>query len=91
MRPHHGVRALAAVLTATAITAPAAQADIDNFQASYTPAHSAPAPRPDGTDWTLVGLGTAGGIALIGAGVTGSRRVRRRQASVARIGTASGS
>jgi hypothetical protein len=92
MRPHHGVRTLAAVLTAAAITAPAAQANFGNFYAPYTPLNSAAVHHADGTtDWTLIGLSAAGGVTLLGAGATTSRRLRRRDPSVGGIRAARGS
>jgi hypothetical protein len=96
MRLHHGVRTLAAVVTtattAAAVATPAA-AYFDNT--TYPPLNafkSAPAHHPgDSTDWTLIGLGAAGGIAVVAVGVTGSRRLSRKSQSAARVTAASGS
>jgi hypothetical protein len=92
MRPHHGVRALAAVAAAAALTAPAAQAKFSNYLAPYTPHPAASAHYSGGaTDWTLIGVGAAGGVVLVGAGATTSRRSRRRDASIAGARAARGS
>ncbi len=80
MRLHRGVRMLAAVATISATLAPAAQAKFDNSTyptvgAPYVVHHTG-----GSADWTLIGLGAAGGLALIGAGAATSRRALRRTA-----------
>jgi hypothetical protein len=72
---------LAAISTAAAIAAPAAQARFDESMPDHPPSapyvvnHSG-----DGsTEWALIGLGAAGGIVLLGAG---SQRVLRRTTHV---------
>jgi hypothetical protein len=90
MRSHHGVRMLAALAAGAGITAPAAQAKFDNT--TYPPLNaqlSLPAHHPGGsTDWMLIGVGAAGGLTLLGAGATTSRR---RTAPATKVRTASGS
>jgi uncharacterized membrane protein YhiD involved in acid resistance len=81
MRQHHGLRTLAAVTTAAAIAAPAAQAKYDYqvYRQVPTPAvtqHHTGNP----TDWTLIAVGATGAIALIGAGTATSRRRTHRSA-----------
>ena len=92
MRLQRGVSTFAAVATAAAIAAPAGQAKFDNT--TYPPLgtpRSIVTHHPESTDWTLIALSAAGGIALVGAGVGTSRRRGRRSVPTARARTASGS
>ncbi len=79
MRLHRGVRMLAAVATISATLAPAAEAKFDNSTypggAPYVVHHTG-----GSADGMLIGLGAAGGLALIGAGAATSRRALRRTA-----------
>jgi hypothetical protein len=85
MRSHRRLRMLAAAAVAAGTLAPAAQAKVDNgpypFIAPPAP-HAVVSHSPGSTDWTLVGCGAAGGLALLGAGMAGSRR---RKAPAGRI------
>jgi hypothetical protein len=83
MRLRRGVPMLAAISTAAAIAAPAAQARFDESMPDHPPSapyvvnHSG-----DGSnEWALIGLGAAG-VALIGAGTAKSRHVLRRTGHV---------
>jgi hypothetical protein len=80
---------LAAIATTTALAAPAAQARFDESMPNHPP--SAPYVVQhrggDSADWTLIGIGAAGGIVLLGVGTARSHVVRR----TARVGAASGS
>jgi hypothetical protein len=92
MRPDRGVRMLAAVVTAAAITAPAAQASAigvmtDPGQSMVAVAHHHAA----STNWELIALSAGGTIVLLGAGVDASRGFARRQGSAGALGTTSGS
>ena len=80
---------LAAISTAAAIAAPAAQARFDESMPGQAPVAPQVVQHNGGgsTDWALIGLGAAGAIAL-GAGTVRSQHVRRR---TARVGAASGS
>lgn len=94
MRLHRGVRTLAAAASALAIAAPAAQAKFDNTTyPAYTPGQAAYLHHSGGTtDWALIGLGAAaGGAALVGVGVAGSRRRVRRGVPSGSVRAASGS
>jgi len=92
MRLNRGVRTLAAVASLAAATAPAAHAyDIGEGGSGFTPSasHAAPAhPGSSSTDWALIAVGSGGAVALIGAGVGGSRVHNRRRASTDGVGTA---
>jgi hypothetical protein len=82
MRLKHGVSLLATVATAAAISAPSAYATWPSPDGGYTatvvPAQQHPSGSPD---WELIGFGAAGGVALLGAGAIGSRRLSQRTAS----------
>ena len=79
MRMRYCARALAAALTTAAITAPVSQAQIDNYEPPMTPAPSTSAQGTGGsTDWAVIGLSAAGGVALIGGAVAVPRRLHRR-------------
>jgi heme/copper-type cytochrome/quinol oxidase subunit 1 len=82
MRLRRPVPMLVAAVSAAAIAAPAAQARFDNT--TYPPLGAPYAVHHGGssTDWTLVALGAAGGVALIGAGTATSLRATRRTAHV---------
>ena len=104
MRLHHRIRTLAAVLTAAAISAPAAygkyadagdpaqtaaghptgasQALHPNPDSQATGSTPAQHPSEGSTDWALIGVTTAGGIALIGSAAAASRRVTRRSSRI---------
>jgi hypothetical protein len=84
MRLRRGVPTLAAIATAAAIAAPAAQARFDESMPGQAPVAPQVVQHNGGgsTDWSLIGLGAAGGIALLGAGTVRSRHVRRRTAHV---------
>ncbi len=90
MRLHNGVRMLAALTATAAITASPAYAKFDN--STYPPlgpVHAGSGHAAGGsTDWALIGVGAAGGITLLGAGIATSRR---RTASVRSVRPASGS
>jgi hypothetical protein len=90
MRLGRGVPMLAWIATAAAIAPPAALARFDESMPDHPP--SAPYVvqhhRGGSTDWALIGIGAAGGIALLGAGTARSRHALRR---TGRVGAASGS
>lgn len=91
MRLHRGVPVLAAVVTlAGSAPAYAFDAGTQGGGIPQTPTALAAHHQSGSTDW-LIGVGAASGVALIGAGVAGSRRVTRRTASTRRVGAASGS
>lgn len=83
MRLRRGVSMLAAISTAAAIAAPAAQARFDESMPDHPPSapyvvhHSG----AGSSDWTLIGIGAAG-VALLGAGTVTSRRAHRRTTHV---------
>ncbi len=98
MRLHHGVLTLAAAASALTLAGPAAARNDNGPYPFVAHHHVAPqylAPRAivyhSATDWPVIGLGVAGGLAALGLGATTSRRRARRDPSVGRIGAASGS
>lgn len=84
MRLHHCVRMLAAAATLAVASAPAAQASaidgggggsegtVARVQQHIAPRHSS------STDWELIAIAGGGTVALLGAGLGGSRRRTRR-------------
>ena len=80
MRPHRGVPMLAAVFTLVGASAPAASGYIrtsvgsPSGQPAVITHHSA----GDSTD-LLVGIGAAGGLAVVGTGLTANRSRARKQ------------
>jgi len=80
MRYHNGLRVLAIAATAVAIGAPAAYAV--PIQSGGGGAIPQPAPvtaqqdQSGSTDWALIGGSAAGGLAIVAAGLTASRRVK---------------
>ncbi len=98
MRARLCVRTIAVVATAAAIGPAAAQAKFDDAVnpseggIALAPIQAPAAQHPgDSTEWLLIGLGAAGGTALVGAGATASRRRSRRRLAPSNVGTASGS
>jgi hypothetical protein len=89
MRLHRCVPMLAALVSSAGMIGPAAaQAKFDEttfppLGVPYVAHHNS-----GSTDWALIGLGAAGGIALIGVGTAGTRRAVRRTTGV---GATSGS
>jgi hypothetical protein len=81
---------LAVIATATAIAPSTALARFDESMPDHPPTapHVVQHDAGGSTDWTLIGVGAAGGIALLGAGTVKSRHMLRRTAGV---GAASGS
>jgi hypothetical protein len=84
MRLRRGVPMLAAIATTAAIAAPAAQARFDESMPNHPPSVPYVVHHSGGgsTDWALIGLGAAGGIALLGAGAARSQHVLRRTTHV---------
>ncbi len=92
MRLQRGVSTFAAIATTAALAASPAQAKFDNT--TYPPLgapRSVVTHHAGSTDWALIAVSAAGGVALAGAGVGASRRRGRRGMSTARARTASGS
>jgi hypothetical protein len=84
----HRVHMLAAVATTAALTAPAPayayRLSADGGSGQPTP--NAGQDHPGGsTDWMLIGAGTAGGLALTGAGLAAGRRRRAPSTQAAHI------
>ena len=81
MRLHNQLRIFGTAATVAAFIAPAAQAEaISNGGGGgpLTTQHVAvTGHQPASTDWTLIALATGGGIAVVGAGLGGSRLSRR--------------
>lgn len=84
MRLRRGAPMIAAIATAAAIAAPAAQARFDESMPGQAPVAPRVVQHSGGgsTDWALIGIGAAGGVALFGAGTARSRHVRRRTTHV---------
>jgi hypothetical protein len=89
MRLEHVGNVVAAALAAAAVSAPPAYARWPSPEgASPQNAASAQQRQPEGsTDWELIGLTAAGGVALLTAGVVSSRRVIRRTSSATATGS----
>ena len=82
MRLHRGVSMLGTVAALAAVSAPAASAFDNRAPAIGAPSDARPVlvqQHPAGTgDWVVIGIGAAGGIALVGVGAAGIRRGTRR-------------
>jgi hypothetical protein len=77
MRTKHGFGVLAAVASAAAIAAPAANAKFDNTTfPPLGPPRAVQQHSGGSDDWVLIALGGAGVVALAGTGVLSSRRGR---------------
>jgi hypothetical protein len=76
MRPYRGISILAAVASAAAISAPAAGAQPIGAGSGGGPivASTHQQPASSGTEWGLLGAVGAGGVLVIGAGMTVTRR-----------------
>jgi hypothetical protein len=75
MRPSRGISILAAVASAAAISAPTAGAyPIGAGSGGGPTVASTHQPASSGTEWGLVGAVGAGGVLVIGAGMTVTRR-----------------
>jgi len=92
MRLHRVVPMLASVATLAAVSAPAASA-----QQPISPSGGVPqtgttlaAHHSSGSSDWLIGVGAAGGVVLVSAGLAGTRRAHRRTATAQRIRAASG-
>ncbi len=77
MRLHHN-HLLAALASATVLGAPAPAAyalrQTDGGGTAQPTAGTVQDRPPSSTDWILIGAGTAGGLAIAGAGVAATRR-----------------
>jgi hypothetical protein len=83
---------LAAVATlAVPVSAASAQEPMAGSGGVPQTAPSVAAHHSSGSTGLLIGVGAAGGVALVGVGVAGSRRTHRRSATAKRVGAASGS
>jgi hypothetical protein len=82
VRLHRGVSMLGTVATLAAVSAPAASAFDNRAPAFGAPSNARPVlaqQHPAGTgEWVVIGIGAAGGIALVGVGAAGLRRSARR-------------
>ena len=87
MRLHRRVRTLAAVVSLAAVAAPAAHASSigegggSSPLTSPTVSHAAAHSDSGSPDWAVIAVGAGGAAVLVGAGVGGSRRRNRREAS----------
>jgi hypothetical protein len=80
---------LAAVVALAGGPTPMASAH-DAMSSAGGVAQTRPAPSSDSSEW-LIGVGAVGGVALISAGIAGSRRTNRKTAAAAsRVRGASG-
>ncbi len=92
MRPHHGVRMLAALATTAGVMAPPAAAKFDNV--TYPPLNSRAivsqhhsGGSSDSLEW--IAIGAAGGLVLTGVTVTARRGSRKPATSRARVASGS--
>ena len=88
MRLHKHLSARAAAATLAGVVTPVAHAsDIGEGGGGQLPVPAAPqhvvstSHHSDSTDWALIALAGGGAVALVGAGLGGSRQLSRRRAS----------